>query len=149
MITTTVDVSAIADLGKRFITLQQADSLLRSISSGMLGETSKRIHKRGENADGSPIGEYSDSYLKLRQSEKYKRDASKKVILSLTRQMEGDYTIVEISNTEYGLGFSNPINAKKANWSEERFGKVYALTPQELEGVRAIVQEFINNTFGD
>ena len=149
MITTTIDVSAISDLSSRFITARQADTLLRSIAVGMQALTRERIHEAGQRADGSPIGDYSDSYMKLRQSKKYNRDGDRRVILSLTRQMENDYKVIALSDTEYALGFDNQFNADKANWAEERFGKIYALTEQELEGVRAIVQEFIDQTFGE
>jgi hypothetical protein len=147
MITTTIDVSAIADLGKRFVTASQADTLLRLVALGMQERTFTRIHDRGEKADNSPIGEYSDSYMKLRQSKKYNRDASRKIILSLTRQMEGDYKVIALSENAYALGFDNQFNADKADWAEERFGKIYALTEQELDDLRAIVQDFIKQNF--
>ena len=147
MITTTIDVSAIADLGKRFVTLQQADTLLRSIAVPMQGITRERIHEKGLKADGSPIGQYTKSYLKLRQSDKYKRSSDPKVILSLTRDMEREYRVIPLSDTEYGLGWENPLEAQKAEWAEERFGQVWALTQEELDGVRAIVQDFIQRNF--
>lgn len=147
MITTTIDLSNIANLGQRFVTLQQSDGLLREVAVSMQGVTRERIHEQGKKADGSQIGEYKDSYLKLRQSKKYNRTSDKKVVLSLTRQMENDYKVIALSETEYALGFDNQFNADKADWNEERFGKVWALTEQELEGVRAIVQEFIKRTF--
>lgn len=146
MITTTVDVSALVDLSKVMLSLEQSDTLLREIASGMLPTTRERIHERGQKADGSQIGEYGDKYLKLRQS-KYNRTADRKVILSLTGQMENDYKVIPLSDTEYALGFDNQFNADKAEWNEDRFGQVWALTDEELEGVRAIVQEFITNAF--
>ena len=146
MITTTIDVSAIADLGNRFVTLQQADGLLREVAVGMQALTRERIHEQGRKGDGSQIGEYGDKYLKLRQS-KYNRTADRKVILSLTGQMENDYKVIALSDTEYALGFDNQLNADKADWAEERFGKVYTLTQEELDGVRAIVQDFIKQNF--
>lgn len=149
MITTTVDVSAIADLGKRFVTLQQSDTLLRTIAQGMLPTTFDRIHQDGQKADGSQLGQYSPSYLKLRQKAPYKRGSDSKVILVLTADMSNNYSIIPLSDKEYALGFTNPTEGEKADWLEQRYGKIWALTDQELEGVRAIVQEFIDNTFGD
>lgn len=147
MITTTIDVSAIADLGKRFVTASQADTLLRLVALGMQERTFTRIHDRGEKADNKPIGKYSDSYMKLRQSKKYNRDASRKIILSLTRQMEGDYKVIALSENAYSLGFDNQFNADKADWAEERFGKIFALTDDELGQVRLIVKEYLDKVF--
>lgn len=147
MITTTIDVSAIADISKKFVTLQQADTLLRLIAVPMQGITRERIHEKGLKADGTAIGDYSKSYLKLRQSDKYKRSADPKVILSLTRDMEREYRVIPLSDTEYALGWENPLEAQKADWNEQRFGKVWALTQEELDGVRAIVQDFIKRNF--
>lgn len=147
MITTIVDVSALTTVNTAMLTLQQTDSLLREIAVSMQAVTRERIHEQGRKGDGSQIGEYSDKYLKLRQSKKYNRTSDRKVILSLTGQMENDYKVIPLSDTEYALGFDNQFNADKADWNEERFGKVYELTDEELQGVRNIVQEFITNAF--
>lgn len=147
MITTTIDLSGIAGLSQKFITLQQADTLLRDVAIGMQAETRERIHEKGQKGDGSQIGEYKPSYLKLRQSKKYNRTADKTIVLSLTRQMENDYKVIALSKNAYALGFDNKFNADKADWNEKRFGKVWALTEQELDSVRLIVQDFIKRNF--
>jgi hypothetical protein len=174
MITTEVNVSELKELAGRMLTLQEADSLLREISTTMLAITRERIHEEGLKADGSNIGEYSDSYLKLREANAL--GSEKKVKLFFTGQMQNDYTVVDISDTEYGLGFQNKLNADKADWAEngttdatvkehtrnvngksikvkshtrkgrEGYGKIYDLTDTELEQVRAIVKEFVANT---
>ena len=175
MITTTIDVSAIADLGKRFVTLQQADTLLRNICSGMLPTTRERIHEFGKKADGSDIGQYSDSYLKLRQSEGLPSD---KVYLFYSGDLQNQYNIIPLDDKSYGLGWDNKFQADKAEWLEDGrkasavgahdrklksgkvvkvksynragtkgYGQVWALTQEELDGVRAIVQDFIQRNF--
>ena len=145
MITTEVNVSGLKELAGRMLTLQEADSLLREISTTMLAITRERIHEAGLNANGSSIGEYSDRYLKLRESSNLGSD--RQVKLFFTGQMQNDYSVVDISDTEYGLGFQNQFNADKADWAEDKFGKIYALTDSELDQVRAIVAEFVANTF--
>lgn len=145
MITTEVNVSGLKELAGRMLTLQEADSLLREISTTMLAITRERIHEAGLNANGSSIGEYSDRYLKLRESNNLGSD--RQVKLFFTGQMQNDYSVVDISDTEYGLGFQNQLNADKADWAEDKFGKIYALTDSELDQVRAIVAEFVANTF--
>jgi hypothetical protein len=145
MITTTVDVSALAQLGTKMLTLQQADSLLREVSTSMLAVTRERIHEQGLNASGSQIGEYSDRYLKLRESNNLGTDRT--VRLFFTGQMQNDYSVVDLSDTEYALGYQNQLNADKADWAEDRFGKIFALTDGELDQVRAIVSEFVTQAF--
>lgn len=147
MITTTVYLSSLSNVGTAMLTLQNSDSLLREICTSMIGETFDRIHKDGQKADGSQIGQYSTNYLKLRQKAPYKRSSDPKVILVLTSDMSNNYSIVPLSEKEYALGFTNPTEAQKADWLEERYGKIWALTEQELEGVHNIIQEFINNAF--
>ena len=77
----------------------------------MLDETSFRIHNEGLNAKSTPIGTYSPSYMKQRL--KQGRTSSRSVIFSLTGQMERDWKIIPVQGG-YGLGFSNPLNTKKA-----------------------------------
>lgn len=52
----------------------------------------------------------------------YHRDADPKVILSLTRQMENDLSVIETS-TGYGIGYLNDFNYQKAIWCEETYKK--------------------------
>ena len=145
MITTTVDVSALKELQGRVLSAAQADSLLREIATSMLAVTQDRIHKEGRKADGSGIGSYSNSYLKLRERNNLGTDS--KVILFFTGQMQNDYKVVPLSDTEYGLGYDNQLNADKADWAEERFGKIFALTDDELGQVQAIVQAYLDKVF--
>lgn len=150
MITTNVDVSAFAELRGKLLNAAQTDALLREIALGMLSVTRTRIHEDGKRADGSSMGNYSPSYLELRRkptSQGGTNDSNPKVRLFFTGQMQNDYKVVPLSATEYGLGFSNTTNSDKANWSEDRFGKVWALTDSELDQVRDIIREFIQKVF--
>ena len=122
---------------------QSVDTLVRTIAQSMLGETRDRIFESGLNAKASPIGTYSPEYIRFR-ARKYNRGTSSKVILSLTGQMENDWSVIPLGNSSYGLGFKNSFNADKAEWNEDRYGKVFALTPDELKQVNAIVIEWIN-----
>ncbi len=133
-------------LVKGLASLTDTGKLLREISSGMLAETRTRIHNYGERATGAPIGQYSDNYLKLRIDSGKGSDRS--VIFSLTGQMENNYKVIAISDTEYGLGFDNATDGQKSVWLAERFGNdIWALSESELEQVDATIQEFVNNAF--
>lgn len=141
MISVDVDVSALVDLKKRVLTLAQTDSLLREIATSMETVTRTRIHEQGIKSDGSQIGTYSPSYLELRREN---RLSNTNVNLFFTGEMQNDYKVIEISDTEYGLGYSNKLNADKAKWNTERYGRIFALTDDELSQVRDIIKEYLN-----
>jgi hypothetical protein len=90
------------------------------------------------------MGTYSKSYMKVRIRD-YNRTASTRVILSLTRDggLENDWSIIPLGNATYGLGFKNSFNAQKAEWGEERYGRVYGLTKEEKQSVVDEVNEWI------
>ena len=144
MITSNVDVSAFEELKGKVLTLAQTDSLLREIAGTMLSRTSERIHPQSgstRRADGSTLGNYKLDYLALRKRKI--NDSSPNIKFVYSTLMEKDYKIVPLSPTEYGLGFSNPKNLDKADWLEQRFGKVWALTTEELDKVRDIIKEYL------
>ena len=142
MISVDVDVSALVDLKKRVLTLAQTDSLLREIATSMETVTRTRIHEQGIKSDGSQIGTYSPSYLELRREQKDRSNTN--VNLVFTGDMEKDYKIIPISDTEYGLGYTDDNNADKAKWITERYGRIFALTDDELDQVRNIIKEYLN-----
>ena len=99
----TVSIPLVAKLEKA--SSQQAiDTLARNIAQMLLGDMRERIHEQGKKTDGSQLGSYNNQYLKTRVR-KYNRTASRRVILSLTRQMENDWSIIPLGNATYGLGF--------------------------------------------
>ena len=140
------DTSALIKLTAKLQSLEQSDALLREVATTMLAETRQRIHEDGKNAAGSNIGTYKKSYLEWRMANGYKNTGSN-VKLFLTGQMQNDYKVVPQSRTKYGLGFSNAFNADKAGWAEEKYGKIYGLTPDEQQMVQDICDEFVKNLF--
>jgi len=140
------NTSALIKITAKLQSLEQSDALLREITSSMLGEVRDRIHEKGLNASGGNIGTYKKSYLEWRLENGYKVNGSR-VILFLTGDMQNDFKTVPISKTKYGLGFSNPLQAQKATWAEERFGKIYGLTEKEQGQVQDIIDEYIANLF--
>ncbi len=122
------------------------DKLLRSVTNAMVSEVGNRIHQKGLNGNGAEIGTYKPSYMRVRESAKYNRDSSTKVILSLTKQMELDFTAIN-EGGKYGLGFKNEHNFEKATWMEEKYKNVYKLTPEENQQVTDITVDFIKKLF--
>lgn len=94
--------------------LKDKDYLLRPVCFDLIELMKLRIHERGENASGKQIGTYSNSYLKYRQA-KHSRSSDTKIIISLTRQLENDWSVIA-TQKGYGIGFKNPFNLQKAIW---------------------------------
>lgn len=159
---------------KRFLALQDRqtlDQMTREIAITTAGEMRERIHERGQDSSSGQIGTYTPPYLRFRQfgyksktvtrgAKKgiprvvmnYNRTGDPNVILSLSRQMENDFTL-GVNNSEptkipngYGIGFKNSENFNKAMWNEQRYRKpIYNLTKQEKDNVIKIANDFINN----
>lgn len=76
---------------------------------------------------------------------RYNRTNDTKVVISLTRQMENDFSVIATAKG-YGLGYSNPENAKKVEYVEETYKKkIFALTKEEKEKAAQIAGDFIKN----
>lgn len=128
--------------------LTDTDSLLRSICFAVYPLTRNRIHVDGLRATGAPIGQYNDSYLKIRTGKTYNLLSDPSIIFVLTGDMERNYKIIAISDTEYGLGFDIDTEAKKANWLADRFGNdIWQLSDSELDAMESIIQQYINDAF--
>ena len=138
----------------------------------ILPELRHRVHVDGLDSTGNQIGTYSPEYMIVRTGayknagtitrgvnkgqqkdsgkslrtgvarSKYNRTSDTKVILSLTRQMEQDLSIIA-TETGYGIGYLNPFNYQKAIWCEETYGKpiLTQLTVSELKLVTETVQD--------
>lgn len=131
-------------------TPENLDKLSREIGITLAGEMRERIHERGEDSSGAQIGTYTPAYLRTRQ-QNYGRTADPKVILSLTRQMENDFT-TGINNPDptktpdgYGIGFKNDDDFKKSQWAEENYKKpIYKTTTTEKQFAHTIAEDFVN-----
>jgi hypothetical protein len=120
-------------------------SYMRPVVLVLAGELRHRIHVEGKKANGSDIGTYSLSYLRVRV--KNKRGSSTKMIWSLTRQMEQDFVPIAQSDL-YGLGFNNSWNFDKAAWLEAGRPGVYALSESEIQLAEQTIIDYINGVFG-
>lgn len=122
------------------------DLMLRTIAFDTVAGIKQRIHVEGKNSADQSLGEYTNSYMRIREANN--RGTNKKVIFSLTRQMENDFTVVAGSGaTGYALGFKNNDNAQKAEWLQEnkKFGRVYDPTEYEIEHMRVVAEQFITD----
>jgi hypothetical protein len=133
------------NLGKSLETIFNNDYLLRPVAIEVLPMMTERIHQEGKASDGSQIGTYSNSYLKYR--EKNKRGSDPKVIVSLTRQLENDWSVLETPKG-YGIGFTNSFNADKLRWVEDvKKKEIGALTQTEIDYAFERINELVSDAF--
>jgi hypothetical protein len=76
---------------------------------------------------------------------RYNRTSDTKVVASLTRQMENDFSVIP-TDDGYGLGYNNPYNRQKSDWVEETYKKeIFSLTTEEKALVVEIAKEYISD----
>jgi len=136
------------DIRARIEKLKDKDYLLRPVCFDLIDIMTKRIHNNGIASDGAPIGIYSKSYLKLRQA-KYKRDSDPKTIVSLTRQLENDWSVIATPKG-YGIGFLNEFNLKKARYVEQIKDRIiFNLTMEENQYAIDLFNDLTNKALND
>lgn len=139
--------NVVTDLNDRLKKLTDKDYLLRPVCFDLIDLMTKRIHLDGIGSDGDQIGTYSSGYLKLRQQE-YQRSADPKVIVSLTRQLQNDWSVIATANG-YAIGFLNAFNLQKARWVEVQKGRIFDLTTGEREYATERLNELTNEALND
>lgn len=147
MATVTINIQAVIDnLETRFDKLRDKEYLLRPLAIETIPLMKERIHIEGQASDGSQIGSYSNGYMRAR--EKAGRGESRKIIVALTSQLEQDWAVLA-TNTGYGIGFNNPLNADKMRWVEAQKGKIIAnLSAEEKQYISERLQELVDGAFG-
>lgn len=137
-----------ADIRSRIEKLKDAEYLLRPVCFDLIDLMTKRIHIDGKASDDGPIGTYNNSYLKLRQK-KFQRTSDTKIIVSLTRQLENDWSVIA-TPTGYAIGFLNSFNLQKARWVEEIKGKtIFSLTGSETQYAIDLINDLTNKALND
>lgn len=128
--------------------LSDREYLIRPVCFDVIDLMTKRIHIDGKAADDSPIGTYKKGYLKLRQ-EKFSRSSDSKIIVSLTRQLENDWSVIA-TVIGYGIWFLNAFNLQKARWVEENKGKkIFQLSESEKAHAIGKIQELVRTALND
>lgn len=107
------------------------------------------VFKRGKNKGKlKDSGVFTRGAQKGQPRPKYNRSADTKVIVSLTRQLENNWSVLE-TQKGYGIGFTNPFNADKLRWVEEMKDRIISnLTTEEIdyafERINELVAEALN-----
>lgn len=132
------------NIARKLQVLKDKEYLLRPVAFGLIDKMTQRIHVDGKASDDEQIGNYNSNYLKVRQRKPYNRTADTKIIVSLTRQLENDWSVIA-TDKGYGIGFNNPFNLQKARWVEERKDKeIFSLTTEEKEYAVDYLNELTN-----
>ena len=114
------------------------------------------VKKSGKNK-GQPknTGVYTKGKNKGKPRIAYNRTNDRKVIISLTRTFENDFTLGAKNRTPtkikggYGIGWKNNTNALIAEGHEKRYKKrIWYLTQQEKDQAFKIAEEFVKNSIG-
>lgn len=112
--------------------LEDKENFLRPVAVELAGIMHDRIHNKGLASDGGQIGEYKNSYLRMR--ERKGLGSSGNVIMVLTRKLSNSW-VVAPTESGYGIGFSDEgvaafigdnssvTSMDKMLFAEERFGK--------------------------
>jgi hypothetical protein len=129
----------IGNILAKFRELDNPETVSRAADIALLPELRHRIHVEGKKTDGSAIGTYSNSYLKIRQSQ-YNRTSDSTVIASLTRQLENGY-ILKATEKAYTIGNASPYNDEKIQHLEEKYGAIWQLTEKERELTQIVANE--------
>lgn len=129
----------IGNILAKFRELDNPETVSRAAAIALLPELRHRIHVEGKKTDGSAIGTYSNSYLKIRQSQ-YNRTSDSTVIASLTRQLENGY-ILKATEKGYTIGNASPYNDEKIQHLEEKYGAIWQLTEKERELTQIVANE--------
>lgn len=141
MITLKTNIGVISErIKEKLGILADKEYLLRPVCFDVIDLMTKRIHVDGKASDESQIGSYNNSYLKLRQKQ-FKRSADAKIIVSLTRQLENDWSVIA-TQKGYGIGFLNSFNLQKARWVEDNKGKkIFNLSTSETDHAISVIQD--------
>jgi hypothetical protein len=158
MITVTIDTSGldklIQSIGNAIApTPEGIDKLTRECAVTQQANMAVRVHKDGNDSNDTAIGTYSASYMLVRTGKvpysdgrRYNRTASTDVVLSLTRQMENDLSVIALPDG-YGVGYKNPDNYKKAiELQDVKYKKpIWDQSESEQETTREIAVKYIED----
>lgn len=131
----------IADILSNVKEINNPETISRAAAAAVMPELRERIHERGEMPDGSKIGTYSNSYLKVRQREGKGSDTN--VIISFTRQLQNGYTLTA-TDDGYTIGNISPDGDMKIGYMIELYGDIWKLSEAEEKTALIAAQDMAN-----
>lgn len=135
----------IASDGKPIGTYSPAYMKVRTGNYGNSGR-----FKRGANEGKiKDAGVYSRGKKKGQPRPQYKRYADPKIVVSLTKGIENDWTDLP-TDRGWGVGFYNPYNYQKLRWVEaQKKRKIGSPTKEEYEATMAEVRMIAHKILND
>ena len=130
----------IADILSNVKEINNPETISRAAAAAVMPELRERIHERGEMPDGSKIGTYSNSYLKVRQREGKGSDTN--VIISFTRQLQ--QYVLTATDDGYTIGTTSPDGDKKIGYMIELYGDIWKLSEAEEKMALIAAQDMAN-----
>jgi hypothetical protein len=110
-------------------------------------DNSDRKTKGKSKGELKNAGSFTRGAKKGQPRPKYNRTGDTKVILSLTRQMENDLSVLPVGNG-YGIGYNNPDNFKKSQYNEATYKKrIWAPTEEEKALAIQTAENYVTETF--
>lgn len=148
----------ISDINK----MMQNDRVGLAAVNTVMASQKKRIFQDGKASNESSIGQYSTNPISISRKNQAKNTGKTyfkggyreyksllgkgtNVNLRNTDQMMIDLGSSIVGRGEYGIGFNNELNGKKAGWNEEHFGKdIFITSDREDEQFVNVFQYEIN-----
>lgn len=91
-------------------------------------------------------GVYTKGFKKGEKRPNYHRGSDRKVIASLTAEMENNFAVKEVDNVTFGLGYLNELSYNKSQWVEATYKKdIFSLTQEELDKVTELSYLYVKN----
>lgn len=108
-------------------------------NAGTFTESTIRLNKKtGVFSGEDKVGKFRPNFH---------RGTDKKVIASLTREMENDYAAVAAQPNGYGISFNNQHNYDKSTYVEKTYNKpIFAMTKEEESELIAMIEDTVNKT---
>jgi hypothetical protein len=138
-----VHVEGKASDGSQIGTYSPGYMKLRTGNYSNAGRYSKGKNK-GKNKNA---GTFSQGINIGKPRPQYHRSSDPTVILSLTRQMENDESVMP-AGSGYGIGFINSDNFKKSQYNEQTYKKdIWKLTQEERALAIKVAKDYLTDLF--
>lgn len=126
------------------------DSQIGTYSKGYMAlrtgnfQNSDKFKKGVQKGKNKNAGVFTDKSANAGTARpQYHRSSDPKVIISLTRQLENDWSVIATTKG-YGIGFLNSFNLQKARWTEETYKKkIFNLTESERTYAIGLIQQLV------
>lgn len=116
-----------------------------ALRTGIFKNDGKEYKSGPNKGENRTVGKFTKGSQKGTARPTYNRTSETKIIVSLTRQLENDWSVIAVDKG-YGIGFKNPFNLQKLRWVEQGQGKkIGDLTPDEQKYATDYINELVSD----